>query len=195
MSKRYNNEEPIKVEIDEESSELEMEMESAAPTVDELQAALDRMLLELDEERKNTVEEHDRHLRALADFSNYKRRHQDDYAQAIKFASRELIMKILPVIDNFERAVAAADKNHSFESLAEGVKLTLRQFQDVLSVEGVQPIEAEGKEFDPNVHEAVQRVETNDYPENTIIQEVQTGYVQGEQVVRPSRVVVAVLPE
>ena len=195
MSKRHSDDEPVRIEIDEESSELEPEMESNPPTVDELQAKLDRLRLDLDEERKRTAEEHDRHLRALADFSNFRRRHQEDYAQAIRFASRELIMKILPILDNFKRAVSAAEQNHSFESLAEGVRLTLRQLSDVLEREGIKPIEAVGQEFDPMFHEAVQRVETDEVPENTIVGEVETGYIQGDQVIRPSRVVVAAAPE
>jgi molecular chaperone GrpE len=194
MTRRHDEEEPIRIEIDEEAQGLEPEMEAEAPSIDELQAEIDRMRLELDNERVLTAEEHDRYLRALADFSNFKRRHQEDYAQAMKFASRELILKILPIIDNFERAVSAAEQQHSFDSLAEGVKLTLRQFNDLLEREGIESIESVGQEFDPMFHEAVQRVETDEYPENTVVGEVQTGYKQGDQVIRPARVRVAASP-
>lgn len=190
MSRRHNEEEPIRVDIDEES-----ELESGAPTIDELQAELDRVTAVLDEERKHTADEHDRYLRALADFSNYRRRHQDDSGQSMRFATRELLLKILPIIDNFQRAVAAAEKNHSFDSLADGVKLTLKQFQDVMDREGITTIESVGQDFDPMVHEAVQRVETTDYPDNTVIGEVETGYTHGDHVIRPARVVVAATPE
>lgn len=195
MTKHQNDEEPKKVAVDQEDEGLEPDMESNAPTIDELQAELDRMELEIDEERKQTAEEHDRYLRAIADFSNYRRRHQEDYAQAIKFASRELILKLLPIIDNFERAASAAEQNHSFESLAEGVRLTIRGLHDVLEKEGVTPIEAVGQEFDPMFHEAIQRMETDEYPENTVVEELQTGYTQGDQVIRPARVKVAVTPD
>ena len=133
-------------------------------------------------------------LRALADFSNYRRRHQDDHNQASRIASQELILKILPAIDNFERALDAAEQNHSYESLVEGVKLTLRQLHDIIEKEGVQPIQSVGEQFDPNVHEAVMRVETDDYPENTIVEEIQPGYVQNDKIIRPARVKVAVSP-
>lgn len=193
------NQEPRRVEIDEaENNEglgLEPETEALAPSIDELQEEVERLRVELEEERKRTNEEHDRHLRALADFSNYRRRHQEDYRQALQFASKELILKILPAIDNFERALEASKQTENFEGLVEGVTLTLRQLQDILEREGVQPIEAVGQEFDPMLHEAIQRVETDEYPDNTIIDEVQRGYKQDDHIIRPARVVVAASPE
>lgn len=168
--------------------------QSDVPTVEDMQDEIERLKVELDEERKHVAEEHDRHLRALADFSNYRRRHQDDYNQAAQFASQELILKILPAIDNFERALEATEQNHSYESLLEGVKLTLRQLHDIIEKEGVQPIKSVGEQFDPSMHEAVMRVETDDYPENTIVEELQPGYVQNDKIIRPARVKVAVSP-
>jgi molecular chaperone GrpE len=195
MSRGRHEEEPIKVEITDSDSSLEPETEFMAPDVDELQSEIERLRRELEEERKKTTAEHEQCLRALADFSNYRRRHQDEYAQAIQFASQEVILKILPVIDNFERALAAAEQSMSFETLLEGVKLTLRQLRDLLEREGVQPIEAVGQEFDPMRHEAVMRVETDKYPENTVVEEVQTGYTQRDKVIRPARVKVSASPD
>ncbi|MBI2844792.1 MAG: nucleotide exchange factor GrpE [Armatimonadetes bacterium] len=198
MRKRQEDydEEPIRVEIEaEEEAEagagVEPEMEAAAPDVDELQNEIERLRVELEEERKRTKDEHDQHLRALADFSNYRRRQQEEYNRAIQFATQEIILKILPAIDNFERALRSAEQAENFEGLVEGVKLTLRQLRDVIEREGVEPIESVGQEFDPMLHEAVMRVETEEYPENTIVEEVQTGYKQHDRVIRPARVVVA----
>ncbi|MEN6519945.1 MAG: nucleotide exchange factor GrpE [Armatimonadota bacterium] len=187
----------IDIEVEETNSEesLEPETEALTPSVDELQGEIERLRTELEEEKKRADEEHDRHLRALADFSNYKRRHNEESKQAIQFASQELILKILPVIDNFQRALDSAEKTQSFDGLVEGVRLTLRQLGDILEREGVQQIKAAGEQFDPAYHEAVMRVETDEYPENTIVDEFQPGYIQHDRVIRPAKVRVAVSPE
>ena len=182
-------------EIRMQSEIIEKEDEGAPTSINELQNEIERLKVELEEERKRTKEEHESHLRALADFSNFRRRHQEDYKQAIQFATQELILKILPVVDNFQRALAAAEKTKSVDSLMEGVRLTLRQLHDILDREGVKPIKAVGEEFDPMLHEAVMRVETDEYPENTIVDELETGYTQHDKVVRPAKVRVAASPE
>jgi molecular chaperone GrpE len=147
---------------------------------------------ELEATRRALEEEHNRYLRAIADFANYKRRRQEESESQIKFASQELIIKLLPVIDNFERALQASQVNRNFDGLAEGVSLTLRQLRDMLEKEGVTPIDAVGQEFDPNVHEAVMRVESDDYPDNTVVEELEKGYMQNSRVIRPARVKVAI---
>ncbi len=181
--------------VDQSELHAENSGENKTPTIDQLQAEIERLQVELEAECKRTQEEHDCHLRALADFANYRRRREEDYKQACQFAAKDLIVELLPVIDNFERALEAADQNHSYESLAEGVKLILRQLNEIMEKEGVSPIEASGQQFDPMLHEAVMRVETTDYPENTIVEELQKGYSQHGQVIRPSRVRVATHPD
>ncbi|MEN6372699.1 MAG: nucleotide exchange factor GrpE [Armatimonadota bacterium] len=194
--KDYDQKE-VEIEVEETGGDesLEPEAEALAPSVDELQNEIERLRAELKEEKKRADEEHDRHLRSLADFSNYKRRHTEEYKQAILCASQELILKILPVIDNFQRALEAAEKTQSFDGLLEGVRLTLKQLGDILEREGIQQIKAAGEQFDPTYHEAVMRVETDEYPENTVIDEFQPGYTQHDKVIRPAKVRVAVLPE
>ncbi|HPP74611.1 MAG TPA: nucleotide exchange factor GrpE [Armatimonadota bacterium] len=174
---------------------LEPETEALPLTVDELQDEIERLRSELDKARRRADDEHDQHLRALADFANYRRRQQEESKQSRLLATQDLVSRILPVVDNFERALEAAERTNSFESLVEGVKLTLRQLKQLMEQEGVQPIPAVGQEFDPAIHEAVMRVETNEYPENTIVEELQTGYTQHNKVIRPARVKVAVSPE
>lgn len=189
-----SNREKVEIEV-EETDGLEPETEALAPSVDELQDEIERLNAEIEEERARTDEEHNRYLRALADFSNFKRRSQEEYSQTVQFASQELISKILPVIDNFQRAIDASEQTQSFEGLVEGIRLTLRQLGDILEREGVKPIKAVGEQFDPSYHEAVMRVETGEYPENTIIDEFQPGYMQHDRVIRPAKVRVAVAPE
>lgn len=197
MRKRKDSDkENVEIEVKEkETDEHESEAEAVAPSVDELLCEIERLKVELEEERNRLDEEHNRYLRALADFSNYKRRHQEEYSQAMRFASQELILKLLPVMDNFRRAIEAAEQTQSFESLVEGVRLILRQLDEILEREGVKPIKSVGEQFDPSYHEAVMRVETDEYPENTIIDEFQTGYMQHDRVIRPAKVRVAVTPE
>jgi molecular chaperone GrpE len=135
--------------------------------------------------------ERNQYLRTLADFQNFRRRNEEQRGELAQFANRELILGMLPVLDNFERALAAADKNQSYEALVGGVALTLRQLQEFLKKNGVEAIEAKGKEFDPNLHEAVMRDEGSDQPENTVVEELQKGYTMHSKVLRPSMVKVA----
>ncbi|MGB9619441.1 MAG: nucleotide exchange factor GrpE, partial [Armatimonadota bacterium] len=129
--------------------------------------------------------------RVLADFDNFRKRQREETARQVSLAREELILKILPILDNFQRTLEAAEAQHSYESLVEGVSLTLRQFRETLEKEGVRPIEAVGEQFNPELHEAMMRVETDEYPENTVIEEFEKGYTLNGKVLRPARVRVA----
>lgn len=146
---------------------------------------------ELEQLRRDVEEARDRYLRVLADFDNYRKRQREEIARQVNLAREELILKLLPIVDNFQRALESAEAQHSYESLVEGVSLTLRQIQDMLAKEGVQPIEAVGEQFNPELHEALIREETDQYPENTVIDELEKGYTMNGKVLRPARVKVA----
>jgi molecular chaperone GrpE len=103
--------------------------------------------------------------------------------------------ELLPILDNFERALQAAEATRELEPLLEGVRLTERQIKALLARYDIHPIEAVGQPFDPNLHEAIQRIETDEYEDGVIIDEVERGYRIGERVLRPSRVIVARRPE
>jgi molecular chaperone GrpE len=135
--------------------------------------------------------EHDQYLRAVADFQNYRRRSDEQRSDDRQFANREFIVQLLPILDNFERAMVAAETTKTYDTLVTGVALTLRQLQDYLTKQGVESIEAVGTEFDPNFHEAVLRIEDSEHPDNTVVEEVQKGYRMGARVLRPSMVKVA----
>lgn len=143
---------------------------------------------------KKAEEEHQNLLRALADFDNYRRRTRAEMDQARQFAIEDFAIRLLPIMDNFERAIKAAEEIKDFDALHGGVILILRQLGDVLQKEGVEPIEAEGRQFDPNLHEAAMRVDTDEYPDGTIIEEFQKGYKLGDKVIRPAMVKVAHRP-
>ena len=146
---------------------------------------------QLAEANRRADAEHDACLRALADFANYKRRTQEDAARQREILTEHLLTRLLPVVDNFERALASAQATQDYDKLVTGVGAILRQLQDFLAREGVQTIEAVGQPFDPNFHNAVMRDETTDYPENMVVEELQKGYTLGERVLRPSMVKVA----
>ncbi|MBI2080139.1 MAG: nucleotide exchange factor GrpE [candidate division NC10 bacterium] len=133
----------------------------------------------------------DRHLRLAAEFENFKKRVARDRAEVIRTANEDLLLELLPVLDNLERALAAARKTDSTEALAEGVDLVLRLFQGVLERAGVKPIDSVGHAFDPAVHQAVAVVESPDAPDQTVVEEVQRGYWLHAKVLRPAMVKVA----
>ena len=144
------------------------------------------------EELKLKLEKADKdNLYLQAEFQNYRRRKEEEFKSQQKFLSENLLKEMLPAVDNFERALLAAEQNQSFEKLIGGVNGTLKQLHTLLSKAGVTPIEAVGKEFDPNFHEAIGHVEGNAYPSNTVAEEAQRGYLLHDRVLRPALVKVA----
>jgi molecular chaperone GrpE len=139
--------------------------------------------------------EHETFLRTLAEYNNFKRRSQEEMALARKYGSEDLVIRLLPLLDNFERGLKAAEENTDFDALHSGVMIILRQMIDILEKEGLKSIEAVGQPFDPNVHEAVMREENSELPDSTIIEEFQKGYMVGDKVVRPSMVKVSFNPQ
>ena len=132
--------------------------------------------------------------RSAADFSNYKRRTEDERAQLGQFSNAILIGKLLAVLDDFDRALESVPPE-AHDAWIEGVKLTERKLRGVLESEGVTPIEAVGQPFDPNLHEAVAHEETTAHADNEVIGEVQRGYRLHDRVLRPSLVRVANNPK
>ncbi len=128
--------------------------------------------------------------RTAADFSNYKRRTDDERKAMGLMANAILIGRILGVLDDFDRALESVPEE-VHEGWVDGIRLVERKLQALLEAEGVSPIEAIGQVFDPNLHEAVVHEDTTEYPDNTVIGEVQRGYLLHERVLRPSLVRVA----
>lgn len=130
----------------------------------------------------------DRLQRSMAEFDNYRKRTEKEKASMYMVGSKEVIEKILPVVDNFERGMAAAPEGDSF---ADGMQMVYKQLMAALSDLGVQPIEAAGQPFDPNLHNAVMHVEDPEVGENMVVEELQKGYQYKDFVVRHSMVKVA----
>jgi molecular chaperone GrpE len=144
----------------------------------------------------NELEElQDRYLRLAAEFDNYRKRVVRERADLIRTAHEGVLLDLFPVLDNLERALAAARSSaassQAIEAVIEGVENTLRLFKGVLEKQGVKEIESVGREFDPTVHHAVEQVRTSDYAENTVVEEVLRGYLLDHKVLRPALVKVS----
>lgn len=133
----------------------------------------------------------DRLLRARAEFENARRRNERERSDYLQFAAMDLVKDLLPVLDDFERAlkVETADRNY-----ARGVELIYQRLYDTLKKLGLEPIESAGRPFDPNVHQAVERVETDEAEDHSVLAEFQRGYNFKGKLLRPAMVRVAVKP-
>ena len=137
-------------------------------------------------------ENHDRFLRVSAEFENYKKRAAREMGDFRKFANESFVKAMLPVVDNLDRAIESSsnDKNTN-TSVVEGVNMTLREILKVFEQFGVIPFESLGKTFDPGFHQAVMQEENEDYPDNTVLNELQKGYLIHDRLLRPAMVVVS----
>ena len=156
---------------------------------------------ELEEKAARADEYHDLLLRTRAEFDNFRKRIQRETAQTAKLASESLLSQLLPVADNFERAlvIAVAHENDEqtskdMKSFIQGVRLTHKQLLDVMSRSGLERIDTAGAVFDPRFHEAMAVVETADMADGAIVDEFQAGYRLGDRIVRPAAVRIARAP-
>jgi molecular chaperone GrpE len=149
---------------------------------------LDEKLKALEEEmaqlKAQVEDKHDKHLRAVAELSNYRKRVQREREELMRLAREDLVLKLVDVLDNFDRALAAAKTMSDFESFHKGVELILKQMSQTLEREGLVPFESKGQTFDPTKHEAVMTVETDQHPPGIVMDEISRGYTLGDRVVR-----------
>ncbi len=190
------------IEIKEGEMPSSQEVEEAGnveeePTAKEYPAAeVENLKSELEKKNKEAKENHDKYLRAYAEFENYKKRAVKDQNEFLKFANEKLIKELLPAIDNLERAVEHAKGNsqkeeEAIKGLIAGVELILKQFKDILVNFDVTELKSIGEPFDPAKHEAVSHIETDEYADNIIINEFQKGYLLNSRLLRPALVSVA----
>lgn len=133
----------------------------------------------------------ERALRAQAELENFRKRIYRDTDQQLKFATVGLLKDILEVSDNLARALDAASSSEASSGVAQGIKMVQSQLLTVLGKHNCQPIEAMGKPFDPNFHEALTQMPSSEYPAGTIVQELRKGYMLHDRVVRPSQVILS----
>lgn len=145
----------------------------------------------LEQERAKSAEYLDNWRRTAADFSNYKKRTEKDAGEMSKYLNAILITRLLPILDDFERAAQTIPDNLRDLTWIDGVMLIARKMQMILEAEGLKPIEALHKPFDPNLHEAVIHEETDQYEDGIVIAELQKGYKLNDRILRPTMVKVA----
>lgn len=143
-----------------------------------------------DKKDEQIEELQDRVKRQMAEFDNFRKRTEKEKAQMFEVGAKSIIEKILPVVDNFERGLAAIPENEQSSAFADGMNMIYKQLMTELEQAGVTPIEAVGKEFDPELHNAVMQVENEELESGTVAQELQKGYTYRENVVRHSMVTV-----
>ncbi|MFC4558866.1 nucleotide exchange factor GrpE [Virgibacillus kekensis] len=166
--------------IDAEEAENDEETTSDETNLKELQEEVEQL-------KKEKDEAYQRMLRIQAEFDNYKKRSQKEKEAERKYKSQDLITELLPALDNFERALKV-EVSEAAEGFAEGVSMVYRQLKDALKSEGLEEIQSEGQEFDPNLHHAVMQVEEEDKESNIVVEELQKGYTLKNKVIRPAMV-------
>ncbi|MDD5561458.1 MAG: nucleotide exchange factor GrpE [Candidatus Omnitrophica bacterium] len=134
----------------------------------------------------------DKLLRSHADFENMRKRLEREKQDFLKYANEGIILELLNVLDDLERVInLAEDKHEELNAFLKGVEMILAHLYELLKAHGVKPVDAEGKVFDPNCHEALMQVENRDLPENTIVEVLQKGYLMHERVIRTAKVKVS----
>jgi molecular chaperone GrpE len=162
---------------------------SAAP--ESVEAQLGAVISERDQLALEKAELSDRLLRARAEFDNARRRTERERSEFLQFAAMDMVKDLLPVLDDFERALQVETADRSY---AKGVELIYQRLSDTLKKVGLEPIETAGQPFDPNLHQAVERVETDEAEDQSVLGEFQRGYNFKGKLLRPAMVKVAVKP-
>jgi molecular chaperone GrpE len=146
---------------------------------------------ELEKKDAQIADLKDRYQRTLAEYQNFRSRSEKEKSDLYSFAVRDVMEKILPVLDNLERGLSQIPEEAKEDAFAQGMTQMKKQFEKALSDIGIEPIEAVGKEFDPNLHNAVMHIDDDQYGDNVVVQELQKGYTYRGTVVRHSMVQVA----
>ncbi|MFD0682694.1 MULTISPECIES: nucleotide exchange factor GrpE [unclassified Paenibacillus] len=146
---------------------------------------------ELEQLRKESEENYQRYLRAQADFDNFRRRTRLEKEEFAKYASMKVIEQLLPVLDNLERALNAGQEGKDYEALHKGVDMISRQLDQTLANEGLQAMESVGQPFNPEFHQAIMQVESEEHEEGIVVEEIQKGYLLKDKVLRPAMVKVS----
>jgi molecular chaperone GrpE len=166
------------------------------PTAVKLETLSAEQFEELKSRATKADEYWDRLLRTTADFDNFKKRAARERQDSIKFANESLLQRLIPVLDNFEMAQAATQtgSGDSLKSLQDGIAMIYQQLRGVLTEAGLEEVDAAGKPFDPNFHEAVSQQESAGVPEGQVLQQLRKGYKLRERLMRPATVIVAKKP-
>lgn len=190
MTEKTKQEENIEQDTNEAINDTTNEGSNEEPEVCFNYGEVDKMMAIIEEKNRLLDESTERLKRLQADFDNFRRRTRQEKEELSNIVAQSLILELLPVLDNFERAMAAGNAQDA-AGIRSGVEMIYRQFSNALEKNGLIPIQAEGEAFNPERHEAVMRVEDSEKEEGTIIEELQKGYLVRGKVIRPSMVKVA----
>jgi len=152
---------------------------------------VDALRLELEKQQELAQRHYDLYLRALAEAENSRKRAAREKEEYLKFASLPVVKKLLPVLDDLERALEVSGESKDYDGMARGIAIIVENLKNIFSAEGVEAITALGEDFNPQYHQPLMVEQNADYPENTIIEELQTGYIMKGRVIRPSLVKVS----
>jgi molecular chaperone GrpE len=178
--------EPKKAGQAEERSTSSGNQRAVAPQVEEGEAEDEVARLQADLDRFRELA-----MRSQADFENYKKRCAREKDEAVKYANRDLLERLVAIVDNFELGLSAAREQSEDSPIYSGMSLVLKQLKDFLAENGLQPIEAVGQKFDPNLHEAIAHEPSAEFGEETVIRQVRRGYRFKDRLLRPSSVIVS----
>ena len=182
-----NENEEIIEETEDNTSEHAQETEENNSTTEEVAEENEENKLKKEYENLNN-----QYLRLAADFDNYRKRQAQEREALLKYGAEQCMKKVLEVVDNFDRAVTMVEKIDNIDKMKETFFVLNKQLTESLTKLGLEQIKCVGEKFDPNLHEAVMQTPTDEYPEETIINELQKGYKLGDKVLRPAMVSVAV---
>lgn len=187
MTQERNTEQELNSQVEEETvEEVFAENEASEQTAETPDQ--DPAQLKIAELEGKLEEADNRYLRLQADFDNFRRRSRIELEASAKYRAQSIITDLLPAIDNFERAMKMEVDNEQAKSLMQGVEMVYRSLLDALKNEGVEIIEAVGKEFDPHLHQAVMQAEDENYGPNIVVEEFQKGYMLKDRIIRPAMV-------
>ncbi|MDD5005507.1 MAG: nucleotide exchange factor GrpE [Candidatus Omnitrophica bacterium] len=179
----------------EESAVIKEEKHNSDTVIQIKKSEIEKLEKELADYKNKLEDSSDRYLRLQAEFDNAKKRMQREQQEFVKYANEGMILELLGILDDLERSVEARETNHQDpEAFLKGIEMILSHIYEMLKKNNVKPIEAKGKIFDPHLHEALMQAENDQYPENTIIEELQKGYMLGERVIRTAKVQVSKKP-
>ncbi|WP_106497098.1 nucleotide exchange factor GrpE [Lentibacillus sp. Marseille-P4043] len=181
-TKEFTEAEPEITEvIDEEDEKVEEQI------LDSDESKMETLKVEMENVKQEKDDLYQKLLRSQAEFENFKKRSQKEKEKERKYKSQDLVNELLPALDNFERALnqEVTEANKSF---VEGITMVYNQLKDALKNQGVEEIEAVGKTFDPNLHHAVMQIEDDEMEPNSVVEELQKGYILKDRVIRPAMV-------
>jgi molecular chaperone GrpE len=166
------------------------EDKSSQETAEDIEKKMTDLTTKLQEKEKEAAENYDKYVRSVAELDNYRKRAAKEKVDSLKYGQENLIRDILPHVDSLERALEHADTSENFEAFKKGLKLVKEQLLGCLEKHGVERIDACGKDFDPNVHEAMLQVENETHEHNKVVDELETGYLLHGRLLRPAKVTV-----